>query len=204
MILFDTRDLPAADRVEAFHAAATGMTVPFRIVHEDPDGDVHARMDRWDFGRSSLFGTHASGFRLIRTPRHIRMGSLPIVALVMQTQGRGLFETQGHRQVVGAHDLVLNDLTTPYEFAWSGDGTSRAFMVEYDQLALPADVVREASRDLRASPLYGLVRHHFGTLARDAERLSLDAGADGLAAAASNCCGRSSSPPPGTTDIRGP
>jgi AraC-like DNA-binding protein len=52
-----------------------------------------------------------------------------------------------------------------------------AFQVPYDQLRLPADVVRAAGPRLRASPLYELVHDHLVRLAGLADVMAADPGA---------------------------
>ena len=85
--------------------------------------------------------------------------------------------------IVGERELMLSDLTAPYEFSWSGIGGSRAFQIPYDQLALPGDVVRAAAPRLRASPLHDLVRDHLEWLVDHADVLAEDPGATALGTA---------------------
>lgn len=42
--LLDTAALPVRDRVEAVFAAMSQASAPCYVIHEDPDGDVHARL----------------------------------------------------------------------------------------------------------------------------------------------------------------
>jgi AraC-like DNA-binding protein len=180
MLLLDTAAVPRDERVDAFRAAMGEASVPCRIDHDYPLGGVRASMHLWQFGPANLFTADSTGFRLLRTARHVRMEGTPVVALAVQTSGTGRFSQFGVDRVVAAGDLMLSDLTGPYSFAWSGWGGSRAFQVPHEQLGLPVDVVRRAAPRLTASPLYGLVRAHLRRLADRAEELSLDAGAAGL------------------------
>jgi hypothetical protein len=43
--------------VEAVHTAMMYASAPCHVLHEDPDGAVHARMEVWDFGNANIF-TH--------------------------------------------------------------------------------------------------------------------------------------------------
>jgi AraC-like DNA-binding protein len=182
-MLLDTADLPAEDRVEAFRAAFDQASVPCRIEHLGPDDAVRARMHLWAFGRATLFSSDSSGFRLVRTPRHVQRESPPVVALAVQSRGVGHFSQFGADQLVHSGDLMLSDLTAPYVFSWTGSGGSCAFQVPYDQLGLPADVVREAGPRLQASPLYELVRDHLVRLGRLADVMAADPGAAALGTA---------------------
>ena len=88
MLLLDTTAVPSADHVDAFRAAMGQASVPCRIDHLEPDG-IRARMHLWAFGGSDLFSADVSGFRLTRTPRHVRMEAPPVVALAVQAHGSG-------------------------------------------------------------------------------------------------------------------
>jgi AraC-like DNA-binding protein len=183
MLLLDTADLPRSDRTEAFRVAMQEATVPCRVEHRAPPGELRARMHLWPYGRTWLFTTDASGFRLTRTPRHVRMESPPVVAIAYQARGRGEFAQLGHEQVVSGDDLMLVDLTAPYSFGCAAGGGSRAFMVPYEQLALPVDVVRRAAPRLASSRLHDLVCTHLRCLSDSAAAISGDPAAAALGVA---------------------
>ena len=183
MLLLDTQDIPRADRAEAFRVAMQEASVPCRIEHRQPTAELEARMTLVPFGRASVFNTDASGFRLVRTARHVRMDSLPVVAIAFQAAGRGEYAQLGHEQLVRDDDLMLVDLTAPYSFGCATGGGSRSFQVLHDELGLPGDVVRRAVPRLRASPLHGLVRAHLDWVCSHAPELAADAGSRDLGTA---------------------
>jgi AraC-like DNA-binding protein len=183
MQLLDTAAVAPEDRVEAFRSAFDQASVPCRIEHLGPDQQVYSRMHLWHFGAANLFTSDSSGFRLVRTPRHLRMESRPVVALALQSDGVGRLAQFGAESLVPSGQLMVNDLTAPYEFSWARAGGSRAFHVPYDRLALPQDVVRAAAPRLRGSPLHDLVRDHLVRLAASADELAADPGAPGLGTA---------------------
>jgi AraC-like DNA-binding protein len=174
MLLLDTARVPPEDRADAFRAAFGQASVPCRIEHLGPARELRTRMQLWRYGATNLFTTDSTGFRLVRTQRHVRMASTPVVALAVQSSGVGAFSQFGTDRLVRAGELMVNDLAEPYAFSWSGAGGSRAFQVPAAQLGLPAGVVRAAAPRLRASPLHDLVRDHLVHLARDAERIAAD------------------------------
>lgn len=183
MLLVDTRDVEPAHRVEAVNAALTAGCVPAGIRHKDVAA-VHATMNLWTLGPCKLVTAQASGLRQTRTSRHLRGDSRPeMLALAMQHRGLAQYEKRGHRQVVRTGDLMINDLTSPYDVNWPEDGGSSAFNVSYDLLGLPVDTVRRASPALRTSPLYALVHQHLATLIQQAPLLEDDPGAPALASA---------------------
>ncbi|MFE9747052.1 helix-turn-helix domain-containing protein [Saccharothrix saharensis] len=182
MLLLDTSTLPARDRVEAFREVLTnGSTRNHRVIHEVPPEGLHGRMEGVQVGGLTVFTSQNTGFRLVRTPRHVRRESSPLVAVAVQPLGRGRFELEGEQQLVGPTDLMLNDLNRPHDFSWTGTAASKTVFFTHDQLGLPADTVRAATFRLRASPLHDLVHRHLTALFADADRLALDPGAPALA-----------------------
>jgi AraC-like DNA-binding protein len=183
MLLLDTADLPVEDRVEAFPAALEQASVPCRIEHLGPDGAVRARVHLWAFGPATLFTSDSSGFRPVRTPRHVHRESPTVVALAVQARRIGQFSQFGADQLVHSGEPTVSDLTAPYVFSWTGGGGSWAFQVPFDQLGLSADVVRAAGPRLRVSPLYELVRDHLVRLVGLAAVMAADPGAAALGTA---------------------
>jgi AraC-like DNA-binding protein len=184
MLLLDTTELQRpSERVEAFRVAMQEASVPCRVDLGAPDDPLEAQMYLYPYGQTWMFNTDASGFRLTRTSRHVRMESAPVMAIAFQAAGRGEYAQLGHEQVVVGRDLMLVDLTSPYSFGCATGGGSRSFMVPYEQLALPADVVRRATPRLSASPLHGLVRTHLERMCDSAAEFSADPGAAALGAA---------------------
>ncbi|MEI8408817.1 MULTISPECIES: helix-turn-helix domain-containing protein [unclassified Kribbella] len=163
-VLLDTAVLPKQDRAEAFYAAMMSASVPSRVEHEDPTGDVHARMDFWQLGTPDLFRNEGSGIRLVRTPKHVRIGGPERLALAVQVVGSGVFSQGGADQRVRTGEMMLVDLTAPYDFTWSGRGASQAFQIDYDDLGLSVETIRAAARRLPSSPLYELMLHHLTVL----------------------------------------
>lgn len=163
-VLLDTAVLPRRDRTEAFHAAMMSASVPSRVEHEDPDGDVHARMDFWQLGTPDLFRNEGSGIRLVRTPKHVRIGGPERLALAVQLTGSGVFGQGGVDRRIRTGELMLVDLTAPYDFAWRGLGASQAFQIDYADLGLSVETIRAAAARLPSSPLYDLALNHLTAL----------------------------------------
>ncbi|MET9276010.1 helix-turn-helix domain-containing protein [Kribbella sp. NPDC003557] len=182
-VLLDTAGLPRRDRTEAFHAAMMSASVPSRVEHEDPGGDVRARMDFWRLGTPDLFRNEGSGIRLVRTPKHVRIGGPERLALAVQVVGTGLFAQGGTDQRVRTGELMLVDLTAPYDFAWSGHGASQAFQIDYADLGLSVETIRAAAARLPSSPVYELVLHHLTALPGILESLQDSPSADMVGAA---------------------
>jgi AraC-like DNA-binding protein len=181
--VLDTAGMPVGDRVEAVHAAMMQASAPCYVIHEDPDGDVHARMGLWDLGDVTIFTTRASGIRLLRTPRQAKQDAMPVVALSVQQRADGRHEQLARQEIVAPGELMAVDLSAPYDFSWSGDGAAGCIQIPIDQLGLPVDVIRRAVGNVRRSPLYGLVGQHVAHLVAGADRLGADPAAPALGAA---------------------
>ncbi|MDG9672500.1 helix-turn-helix domain-containing protein [Micromonospora sp. DH14] len=181
--VLDTSDLPAVDRVEAIHAAMMYASAPCHVLHEDPHGEVHARMEVWDLGNANIFTHRSSGIRLLRTARLARQDGMPVIALSVQRRADGRIEQHGRQRVVPPGELLVVDLSGAYDFSWSGDGAAGCLQIPYDQLGLPLDVVRRAAFEVAASPLYRLVTGHIAQLTADPAGITDDAASATVAAA---------------------
>ncbi|WP_422769873.1 helix-turn-helix domain-containing protein [Plantactinospora sp. WMMC1484] len=179
--VLDTADIPPHERVEAVHAAMMQASVPSYVIHENPRGDVRTRLELWDLGGgATIFTARSTGIRLLRTARQARQDAAPVVALSVQRLGDGRHEQLCHRQIVPPGEMLMVDLSAPYDFSWSDEGAAGCIQVPVDQVGLPLDVIRRAAVNLRTSPLYDLVAMHVSQLVRDAERLTADPAADAL------------------------
>ncbi|MFD3654592.1 helix-turn-helix domain-containing protein [Streptomyces sp. NPDC058620] len=181
MLLLDTSTVPRADRAEAFHHALTDASVPNRIVHEEPETGIQARMHLWRIGALDLFTSHNTGFTLTRTARHVRQESRPLVAVALQNRGLGRAEMYGEQRIVGPDDVYLFNEMTPRDFGWTGEGSAQALLIDFDRLALPVEVMRRSTFRLRASPLHDVVLQHVRALWRSPDRLAADPSAPALA-----------------------
>jgi AraC-like DNA-binding protein len=181
--VLDTAGIPPADRVEALHVAMTQASAPCYVIHEQPPGDVHARLGLWDLGNANIFTTRASGIRLLRTAKQAKQDVMPVVALSVQQQAVGRHEQLARQAIVAPGELMAVDLSAPYDFSWSGNGAAGCVQIPIDQLGLPIDVIRRAVGSVRNSPMYRLVASHVADLAVDADRLAADPAAAALGAA---------------------
>lgn len=115
--VLDTVDLPPEDRVEAVRAAMMHASAPCHVIHEDPAGSVHARMEVWDLGEANIFTHRSSGIRLLRTDRLARQDAMPVVALSVQLRAEGRIERSGRQAVVPAGELLAVDLSAAYDYS---------------------------------------------------------------------------------------
>ncbi|MDT3446078.1 MULTISPECIES: helix-turn-helix domain-containing protein [unclassified Pseudofrankia] len=178
--VLDTADLPPGERIDAVYAAMMAASVPSYVTHENPDGDIRTRLELWDLGAANIFTARSSGLRLLRTAKQAKQDAAPVVALSVQLLADGHHEQLGHRQIVRPGALMMVDLSSSYDFSWTGVGGAGCIQIPFDQVGLPVDVIRRAAANLRCSPLYGLVTDHVAHLVRDAPSLSADPAASTL------------------------
>jgi AraC-like DNA-binding protein len=118
-----------------------------------------------------VFNTDAGGLSLRRSPRLARGSDEHRIALAVPLRGRCHFASGRRERAIDRRELFLVDLSAPYEFGWQGAGSSYAFQVDAEQLALPIDTINVAAEHLTKSPLYPMVRNHIITVTTTAERL---------------------------------
>jgi len=172
MLLLDSSEVALterADMITTVMAEASGSTVRL-----EPHARVHARMDLWRLGKAQLFRSESSGVRMQMDERQARRDVPPLVALAVQERSVGFHAQFGDRRVVPAGELMVVDLTAPFDFSWRTDGASRALQLPIAELGLPMDVVRSAAARLDTSPLRRLLTTYVVDLFRDADRISAD------------------------------
>ncbi len=109
---------------------------------------------------------------MTRRAPHLRVAAPERISLALHGPASGSMTQQDVTRVLAAGEMLLVDLTAPYDY-WFSAGDSSSFQIDYDDLNIPVPVARTAAARLRESPLYDLVRDHLGQLCRDAEVLSL-------------------------------
>jgi AraC-like DNA-binding protein len=171
-IILDTTLISPGDRVEAVSAAMMYAAVPCHVIHENTELDIRTRMELWQLGNVKIFSTWSSGLRLLRTPKQARQDAAPVVALAVQKLADGRQEQLACERVVPPGEMLVMDLSAPYDYGWSGEGAVGCIQVPIEGLGLPVDTVRRAARHLPGSPLYRLVTDHISQVTQDAARLS--------------------------------
>jgi AraC-like DNA-binding protein len=182
MLVLDTEPLPAGERAEAFQATVSANCSSSMASFEDP-ARIQARMTVADLGPAKVFTIDASGTTLRRTPRMCRAGDESSIALALPMRTDNHMTWAREERLFGPRDLILVDLSVPYVYGWKGGGASYALHVHVDDLGLPRDSVHAAARELRSSPLYGLVRDHVAHVTAKADELAASAAAAELGAA---------------------
>jgi hypothetical protein len=129
-------------------------------------------LDLWEFGSARLFTARSTGVTLVRDARAAGGASYEAVAIGVQGLGSGRHETSSGQRIVRSGELMMVDITRPFDFSWSGTGSSTSLQVPISDLGLPVRVVQRAAERLRRSPLYRIVSRHIVDLTADADTLS--------------------------------
>jgi AraC-like DNA-binding protein len=171
-LLLDSGRLPRADRVDAVTAAVGRSEVPQQVTVDTSGPDIRHRMELWNLGSGAhLLHMVGTGMTVSRRPEHLRIPAVRRLAVLFQLSGSGCLLGADGTLTTGPGDLFLMDQTSAFDYRWTGIASFMAFVVDYDQLGLPADAARAASSRLASSPLYGLTRAHFAGLRQTVDEL---------------------------------
>ncbi len=159
MLILDTDALPVADRIDAVRLAMGSPVAP-SSVDVDVDTGVRARILARTLGPSAaLVHMESSGLRMTRTARHVRGSAEEKVSVAIQLAGRARLTHRGLGPL-GAGELHLVDLTSPFDYETGSDSDAQAVYIDTAVLGVTVDAVRAAAGRLRGSPLYSLTRAH--------------------------------------------
>jgi AraC-like DNA-binding protein len=161
-LLLDTASMPVQERADAVRDAMSPAVLPARVEIAGRGADVNVRIEGWQLGPgTSLVHVTASGHRLTRASRHVRIGAPERISLAVQVGGCSTTRTLADPD--GTNDpgeLRLVDLTSAFDHVAAENGVADALYIDNERLGLTVDVVREAAPRLAVSPLYDLVRRH--------------------------------------------
>ena len=182
--LVDTDLLPPSERRPAQVGARLEAAIGSRVRFPGRRPPTHARMDLWDLGGLTVTRADLTGeLALTQSVRQARQDAEPLLSFAVQEVGTALQDHLDSRWIVPVGGLSLTDVTSPYEYRWSGHGVCRSLQLPVSRLGLPVDVVRQALPLARHSPLYGLVSAHLQHVTLDAERLVAEPMVHSLASA---------------------
>jgi AraC-like DNA-binding protein len=182
--LIDTDLLSPSERRPAGVGARLEAAIGSRVRFPGRRPPTHARMDVWDLGGLTVTRADLTGeLELKQSARQARQDAEPLLSFAVQEVGTALQDHLDGRSVVPVGGLTLTDVTSPYEYRWSGRGVCRSLQLPVSRLGLPVDVLRQALPQARHSPLYGLVSAHLEHVTLDAERLVAEPMVHSLASA---------------------
>ncbi|MGV9711350.1 helix-turn-helix domain-containing protein [Gordonia sp. NPDC003424] len=158
-IVYRSADVAEGDRGEVTRAAFLEQSWPTTVELDEPT-TADSIIEVFPYGRASIFRAQLTGVHLERSARQVRSSPADVLAIAVQERSVGRHEMYGEQRMVRSGDLMVNDMNSPYVYAWSGRGSSRALYVPLADLDLAPDVIRVASSRLMASPVYPMLRTH--------------------------------------------
>ncbi|WP_107656413.1 helix-turn-helix domain-containing protein [Nocardia suismassiliense] len=180
--VLNTDDIDPRDRADVMAAVVQEVSAPSHVLYGPQDAPIHAYFDTWEFGQVGLQRLQMSGFRLVRTPKQIRVSPSSLLALAVQREKSSRLSQDDFQYETSPGDMFIVDVDLPYQFDWRG-GTVIALQVSLDRLGLPTETVRTALSRLRCSPIYPLVVNHITLMGESAELLHRDVATKELGAA---------------------
>ena len=144
-VLFDSDQVPAAERADALHNAYT-MDGALRITFAG-DWAAHRRVEGTDLQSGArLLRSTGGPLQLIRTSRDIRAHQSEILLLGVNRQGEWSMDVAGSPMTWPAGRLAGIDSTVRYDVQRRTGGRTDVLMVSYAQLGVSVELVRAATR----------------------------------------------------------
>lgn len=170
MLRIDTHQLASVDRFEVVHdALRTASNASTVEVLKD---GLAARISVTPLGSTAVFSTDSTSMLLARDARVSRDAPDDVIAIGVQTRGTGRHDVYGQQRLVGYGELIVTDITRPYEWSWEGRAAACSLQVPRAVTGLSVDQVRQAALNLRSTPLTRLFGRHLASVAADAEALA--------------------------------
>jgi AraC-like DNA-binding protein len=149
--VFDTRDIPVADRTEVLNVAVAEHFVPARIEFSADGPAASGRMAVTELGDVTICSSTSTAVQMHRTSALTHDGFTPSVFMGLQLSGSAVITQRDNEVTLQPGDLVVYESTTPWIVADVDGIRQHKFRIPLHRLALPPDVVRKACA-VRLSP----------------------------------------------------
>jgi AraC family transcriptional regulator, positive regulator of tynA and feaB len=167
VLIFDSEMFPEGDRAEALSAAFSGMEAP-QTVTFSASRPVRHRMEIFELGSGiHLLRNMGAPIHVVRSARHVRLGTRDEMALYVQSRGEALLTVGGGMSSWKPGQLGAVDVTRPYALRQISPCDNNVLLIEFGRLGVPVDLIRAAIPLIGSSPLYRLLREHLLHLAVD-------------------------------------
>jgi AraC-like DNA-binding protein len=114
----------------------------------------------WDLGGLQVLGSRGAALPGSRGEREIRATRTALVAVTFSAAGVITGTRNGEAFAQQPGEMLLLDLTEPFVMSWPNDFSAFTIAIPHAELRLASDVIRRGVRNLRANPMYELVRRH--------------------------------------------
>lgn len=137
LTVFDSTEVPAADRVEAWIQVTATALMPTRIRFVGP-GNFEARIRAMPFGAAHLSALSYGSLLSERTPKLIRHSDPELYQLALVTSGEQAVEQARNNVLLGAGDMVLYDSSRPFSAsAHAGTCKADSLVFQFPKRLLP-------------------------------------------------------------------
>lgn len=169
--VFDTADLPARGRVDAWHDFVADLLIPYRF-HIDPTPAFRGALQATDLGAAQVVTTTYSTLRCERTAAMIRRSDPELYMIGLPLRGRQGMAHARRQATIHVGDMVLYSSSRPHE-VWTRAalGTAASVVAQIPRAMLPLPSTRVDS--LLGTPISGregmgaLLTHLLGHLVSD-------------------------------------
>ncbi|WP_157121728.1 cupin domain-containing protein [Nocardia miyunensis] len=142
-IVFQTLDLPAAERLAQWREVTSKALVPTECVGNGSD-DFVAVMRMADFSTAQITTMSLPELRSFRTTKQIRKSDPEQFQLAVPVSGRYRFSQADREVEIGPGDLMLYDSSRPFD-SWTASDHCEMVMAQFPRRALPFSPDRVAS-----------------------------------------------------------
>jgi AraC-like DNA-binding protein len=149
-VVFDTGQIPKADRAEVVRATVAEYMVPVEIDFAADRGPM-ARIAITDLAELSIWSSACSAVKVHRTAAQTHDDFTPSIFMGLQMRGSCVVVQHGREVILRRGDLVIYDSTSPFLISDADGLRQHKFRIPLDRLALPADVIRRVCA-VRLSP----------------------------------------------------
>lgn len=139
--VFDTEDIPLAERVDAWHDTVAQWLDP-NVIHVDHAAAFRATVRTTNLGNAQVASLTYSSMRTSRTERLIRRSDPELYKVALVLRGQQGIDQAGRQTVPGAGNLVAHASFYPYEAWVDADGGTAATItaqVPRALISLPRD-----------------------------------------------------------------
>jgi AraC-like DNA-binding protein len=140
----------------------SGESLPMRFECSRPLEDMHSWTAAWELGGLQFLQARGAGMRGVRTKREVDVSPAPAITLAYSVHGVTTGLRGGSAYVFRPGELMLLDMTEPYDMVWEDGFSAFALQLTQAELGVTPDVASRAVRNPQASPVYDLVRRHIG------------------------------------------
>ena len=159
-VMLDTTGMAPAQRAQAMENFFSGESLPMRFDCSRALEDMDSWCALWDLGGLQFVQGRGAGIRGIRAKREVDRTPEPLVTVAYFAAGVTTGTRSGGEYLFRPGELMLLDMTEPYDMLWEDGWSAFAFQLTQAELGVTPDVAYRAADNAQASPVYDLVRRH--------------------------------------------